>query len=133
MSELNLAGGIQMLLFAPPTTAQIHNEHIDVSTVPQPVPDDQLASYLESVTQNGATNAGQPEPCNLAGATGIFITYNLVGTGTQPPVQLKSQDMIVNHAGETFEIVLNTAAADFDSQLSALKEVLQTWHWKSNP
>ena len=133
VSELNIAGTVQMLLYAPPTTAQIHNEHIDVSTVSDTVPDDQLASYLESVTQNGATDTSQPQPFNLAGATGLFITYHLMATGTQPPVQLKSQEMIVNHTGETYEIVLNTASVDFDGQLPALKEVLQSWRWTTSP
>ncbi|HEX6539098.1 MAG TPA: hypothetical protein VF155_07965 [Candidatus Dormibacteraeota bacterium] len=125
------AGTLQMLLMAPQTGANVSNEHIDVTTVAQPVPDDQLASYLQSVGQNGATSVTTPQPFNLDGATGLFVTYNLTASAS-PPAQapvLMVEDMLVNHGGQTYEIVLNTAQADFPSQTSALQEVLASWHW----
>lgn len=126
VTSVNAGGTIQMLLIAPQAHATVGNEHIDVTTTSQPVPDDQLATYLQSVGQNGATNLTQPEPFNLDGATGIFITYNLMSSNN---VTLKSQDMIVNHGGSTYDIVLNTAGADFDAQVTALQQVLSTWRW----
>jgi len=116
-----------MLLYAPVTAAALH-EHIDVSTVAQPVPDDQLESYLESAAQNGATNLSRAQPFDLNGNTGIFITYDLNSSSGVP---LESQDMLLNHGGETFEIVLNTAQTDFASQLPALEKVLSAWRWTS--
>ncbi|MBV8193917.1 MAG: hypothetical protein JOY80_00160 [Candidatus Dormibacteraeota bacterium] len=128
VQSINADGMVLMLLIAAHTTANIGNEHIDVSVVAQPVPDDQLLSYLQSVSQNGAANVSQPEPFALGGSSGLFVTYDLM-SNDNPPKALRSQDMIVNHAGETYEIVLNTAAADFDAQQSALNQVLQTWQW----
>lgn len=125
------AGTLQMLLMAPHTAANVSNEHIDVITVAQPIPDDQLAAYLQSVGQSGATAVTNPQAFNLDGATGLFLTYNLTASATPPApaVTLMVQDMLVNHGGQTYEIVLNTAQADFGSQQSALQEVLSSWHW----
>lgn len=114
-----------MLLYAP--AAHI-NEHIDVSTVAQPVPDDQLVMYLESAAQSGATNLSRAEPFDLNGNTGIFVTYDLKSTDG---VALESQDMLVNHGVDTYEIVLNTAQTDFTAQLPALEKVLSAWRWTS--
>ena len=115
-----------MLLYAPATAAHIPNEHIDVSMVAQPVPDDQLEMFLESAAQNGATNLSRAQPFDLNGSTGIFITYDLKpSTG----VALHEQDMLVNHGGTTYEIVLNTAQADFAVQAPALQRVLSMWRW----
>ena len=128
VSSINAGGAVQMLLIAPPAHASVGNEHIDVTTTSQPVPDDQLAMYLQSVGQNGATNLTQPEPFDLDGATGIFITYGLTSSNG---VALMAQDMLVNHGGVTYDIVLNTAKADFNTQLPALQQVLTSWHWTS--
>lgn len=131
VDAVNASGAMQMLLVAPQGGTAVSNEHIDVTTVAQPVPDDQLASYLQSVAQNGATSVSTPQSFNLDGATGLYVTYNLQASAT-PPAQapmLKVQDMLINHGGQTYEIVLNTAKADFDAQLAALQQVLQSWHW----
>ena len=128
VSSVNAGGTVLMLLYAPPTPAGLNNEHIDVSTVAQPVPDDQLGTYLVSAGQNGATNLSRAEPFDLDGSTGIFITYDLKSSNA---VLLEAQDMLVNHGGSTYDIVLNTAQPDFAAQLPALREVLSTWHWRS--
>ncbi len=132
VDAVGASGGLQVLFIAPPT-GTVNNEHIDVTTVAQPVPDDQLASYLESVAQNGATSVTTPQPFNLDGASGLFVTYNLTAGGSPPaqPTVLKVQDMLVNHAGQTYEIVLNTAMANFDAQLQSLQSVLSSWKWSS--
>ena len=130
VQAVGASGGLQALFMAPPT-GTVSNEHIDITTVAQPVPDDQLASYLESVAQNGATSVTTPQPFNLDGASGLFVTYNLTATASppaQPPV-LKVQDMLINHGGQTYEIVLNTALANFDAQLQSLQSVLSSWKW----
>lgn len=129
---MSAGGSMQMLLVAAVTTAGVTNEHIDVTTVAQPIPDDQLGSYLQSVGQNGATAVSTPQPFNLDGATGLFVTYNLTSLATPPmqPPPLKVQDMLVNHGGQTYEIVLNTAQSDFETHLAALQEVLTSWRWR---
>lgn len=131
VDAVGASGAMQMLLIAATAGGSASNEHIDVTTVAQPVPDDQLSSYLQSVAQNGATSVSTPQPFTLDRATGLFVTYNLSATAT-PPAQsltLKVQDMLINHGGQTYEIVLNTAQADFGAQLPALQHVLSSWHW----
>ncbi|TME47099.1 MAG: hypothetical protein E6I55_06500 [Chloroflexi bacterium] len=126
IASVNAEGTVVMLLYAPATAAHIPNEHIDVSMVAQPVPDDALEMFLESAAQNGATNLSRAQPFDLNGSTGIFITYDLKpSTG----VALHEQDMLVNHGGTTYEIVLNTAQPDFAVQAPALQRVLSMWRW----
>ncbi len=130
VKAVNVSGSLQMLLMAPLAGATVNGEHIDVSTVSQPVPDDQLAAYLQSVAQNGATSVSTPQPFQLVGTTGLFVTYNINVPATPPahPAVLKVQDMLVNH-GQTYEIVLNTGQADFDRQAKALQQMLASWRW----
>jgi hypothetical protein len=125
VSLLNASGTVQMVLYAPGTTT---NEHIDVTVPAQPVPDDQIATYLQSVGQNGATNLTQPQPFTIDGASGVYITYNVAakGGGTN-----QEQDMVVNHGGNTFDIVLNTAQARFTALLPGLQKVLTVWKWSA--
>lgn len=130
VDEAGVSGGLQALFMAPPN-GTVSNEHIDVTTVAQPVPDDQLAAYLESVAQNGATSVTSPQPFNLDGASGLFVTYNLTTSAAAQQIVLKVQDMLINHKGQTYEIVLNTAMANFDAQLPALQSVLSSWKWSS--
>jgi hypothetical protein len=126
VAAINVGGTMLMLLIAPPTSANRSGEHIDVSTAAPEVPEDQLATYLQSASQNGATNLSAVQPFTLDGSTGLFITYTLtVGKAAN-----KAQDMVIDHGTSTYEIVLNTAAADFSEQLHALQQVLDGWHWK---
>jgi hypothetical protein len=100
--------------------------HIDVRTAPQPIADDQLAQYLESVSQSGATNLSTAEPVNIDGVAGVMITYTLTpSAGTTA----KDEDMVVNQGGDTYDIVLNTAATNFTADQAALQAVLNSWKW----
>jgi len=114
------SGTVLMLLVA------ADGGHIDARTAPQPVPNDQIVQYLESVSQNGATNVSQAVPINVGGAAGVVITYKLTApSGTTS----SNEDMVVNHGGNTYDIVLNTAAADFAHDTAALQVVLDGWKW----
>jgi hypothetical protein len=100
--------------------------HIDARTAPQPIPDDELAQYLDSVSQSGATNLSTAEPVNVDGVSGVVITYNL---SPSPGVTAKDEDMVINQGGDTYDIVLNTAAANFSADAAALQTVLDSWKW----
>jgi hypothetical protein len=113
------SGTVLMLLVAP------DGGHIDARTAPQPIADDQLAQYLESVSESGATNLSTAVPVDIDGVSGVEITYNLAASG----VPFKDADMVVNRGGNTYDIVLNTAAADFTQDTAALQTVLDTWKW----
>jgi hypothetical protein len=113
------SGTVLMLLVGP------DGGHIDARNAPQPVPDDQLAQYLESVSQSGATNLSAAVPVDIDGVSGIEITYNLAASG----VAFKDEDMVVNQGANTYDIVLNTPAADFTEDTAALQTVLDAWKW----
>jgi hypothetical protein len=115
------SGSVLMLLVAP------DGGHIDARTAPQPIPDDQLASYLESVSQHGATNLSSAVPINIDGVSGVVITYTLTSTSG---VSSRNEDMVVNRGGSTYDIVLNTATADFTHDTAALQAVLDGWRWR---
>jgi hypothetical protein len=101
--------------------------NINVILLTTSVPDDQLAIYARSVSSNGATNLSAPQPFTIGGATGQFITYERDIQGTPG----ESQDMIVNHGGNTFDIVLNTSQFAFARQQPGLRAVLSAWRWTS--
>ncbi len=113
------SGTVLMLLVAP------DGGHIDARTAPQPVADDQLAQYLESVSQNGATGLSPAVPIDVGGASGVMITYTLTSTGGSS----RNEDMVVNHGGDTYDIVLNTGPAAFPHDTAALQTVLDAWKW----
>jgi hypothetical protein len=128
VAAVSVQGTVLMLLIAPATATNVMYEHIDVSTVASPVPDDQLATYLQSVSSKGATAVGSPQTFELDGVTGLYITYDYLPSGGVPH---HIEDMVVNHGGTTYEVVLNTATADFPGQLPALQQVLGAWSWTS--
>jgi len=128
VAAVSVDGTVLMLLIAPPTQSNVLDEHIDVSTVSTPVPDDQLSGYLQSVSQRGANNLTVPKTFNLDGVSGLFIAYSYTPSGG---VTHRIQDMVLNRNSTTYEIVLNTAATDFPGQQPALQQVLNAWHWTS--
>jgi len=115
------SGAVLMLLVAP------DGGHIDARTAPQPIPDDQLAQYLESVSQSGATGLSQPVPVDIDGVSGVVITYTLTSSSG---VSSKNEDMVVNRGGNTYDIVLNTAVVGFAQDTAALQTVLNGWRWR---
>jgi len=115
-ASLNGPGSVLMLLLAP--------DHgvIAAGTTAQPVGDDQLAMYLTSITPPGAIDVSQPEPVDIDGISGVLMTYQS-GSAT------KTEQMVVNQAGNTYEIMLRTLPADFAADAAALQEVLDSWTW----
>ena len=130
VSKLSTDGHVLYLVEqAPPGTAQANvndvRANINVVSLNQPVPDDQVATYLASVTDSGATNLSSPQMVTLDGATGQFITYDRDIQGTPG----ESRDMVVNHGGVSYHIVLNTSQHAFTEQLPAFQAVLGAWRW----
>jgi hypothetical protein len=101
--------------------------NINVLLLATPVPDDQVAAYLQIVSTTGATNLSSPQSFTIDGATGELITYDRDIQGTSG----ESQDMIVNHGGDTFDIVLTTSQFAFTEQQPGLQAVLADWRWTS--
>jgi hypothetical protein len=130
VQKLSAAGRVAYLVEqGPPGQAEPNvndvRANINVVVLAQPVPDDQVSSYLNSVTDNGATNLSATQQFVLDGATGQYLTYQRPIQGT--PGQ--SRDMMVNHGATTYHIVLNTSQFAFSRQLSDLQAVLNAWRW----
>jgi hypothetical protein len=101
--------------------------NINVLLLSSTVPDDQVSTYLQSVSNSGATNLSSPQPFTIDGSTGQFITYDRDIQGTPG----ESQDMVINHGGSTYDILLNTSQYAFGQQQLALQAVLTAWRWNS--
>jgi hypothetical protein len=132
VQKFSASGDVEFLVEqGPPGSAQQSvndvTANINVLLLSTPVPDDQVATYLPSVSGDGATNLSSPQSFTIDGATGQFITYDRDIQGTPG----ESQDMIVNHGGNTFDIVLNTSQFAFSDQQSGLQAVLTAWRWAS--
>jgi hypothetical protein len=120
LASLSGTGTVLMLLASP--------DHgvIVVRITPQPVADDQLAQYLTSITAVGATGVSPAEPVNVDGVSGVLVTYLVTPAGGAGQ---ETEAMVLNQAGNTYEIALTTAQADFSQDATGLQEVLDTWTW----
>jgi hypothetical protein len=132
VGKFSANGRVEMLVeHGPPGQLQQNindvTANINVLLLASTVPDDQVATYLQSVATNGATNLSAPLSFTIDGATGQFITYDRDIQGTPG----ESQDMIINHGGSTYDIVLNTSQFAFSQQQPALRAVLAAWRWNS--
>jgi hypothetical protein len=132
VGKFSSSGKVEMLIEQPPPGQVQQNvndvtANINVLLLAPAVPDDQVATYLQSVSNNGATNLSAPQSFTIDGATGQFITYDRDIQGTPG----ESQDMIINHGGSTYDIVLNTSQFAFTKQQSGLQAVLTAWRWSS--
>lgn len=130
VQKLSAVGRVAYLVEqGPPGQAQPNvndvRANINVVVLAQPVPDDQVITYLNSVTEDGATNLSATQQFVLDGASGQYLTYERPIQGTPG----ESRDMVVNHGTSTYHIVLNTSQFAFSRQLSGLQAVLTAWRW----
>jgi hypothetical protein len=112
-------GTVLMILVAPDHGVLL------AKTTPQPVADDQLAPYLSSIIPAGAVDVSPAEPVDIDGVSGVLIT-DMSGTGAATQ---ENEDMVVNQAGNTYEIALSAAPANFTTDSAGLQEVLNSWTW----
>lgn len=99
--------------------------NVNVLLLSPSVPDNQIPAYLQTVSSSGATNLSAPQTFTIDGSTGQFITYDRDISGTPGEIQ----DMIVNHGGSTYDIILNTSQFAFAQQLAGLQAILAAWKW----
>jgi hypothetical protein len=113
-------GAVLMLLASP------GGGRIVARTTPQPVADDRLAQYLTSLIPSGAIDVRQAQPIDVGGASGVVITFVVIPPGATAQ---QDEELVVNRAGNTYEIALTTAQAGFVQDAAALQEVLNSWRW----
>jgi hypothetical protein len=114
-------GGTVLMLLTSPDDAVLV-----ARTAPQPVPNDQLAQYLSSIKIAGSTNVSQPETVDVDGVSGVLVTFEVTSADGS---QEEAEDMVVNTAGNTYEIALSAAQADFSGDAAGLQEILDSWTW----
>ncbi len=119
-ATLGGSGTILMLLAAPDGAL------IVARTTSQPVADDQLAQYLTTAVPPGAVDAGQAEPIDVGGMSGVVITFVVTPSGGAAQ---EDEEMVVNQAGNTYEIALGAGQATFAHDTAALQQVLNSWRW----
>ena len=119
------AGTVLMILTAPDHGVVV------VRTAPTPVADDRLSQYLTSVIPAGSTSVSQPEPVDIAGVSGVLVTFvsGVPASGTPGGVALEHEDMVVNRAGNTYEIALTAPQATFSLDGAGLQGILNGWTW----
>ena len=126
------AGGGTLLLHlaapaASPAATGGLDATIDVVELPLPVPDDQLATTLAGATDRGAVNLSVAKPAYVDGAGGLSVTYDLdIGA-----VPAETEELLVNHAGSTWDITYTAPVASWSPQRTGLVDVLTAWHWVS--
>ena len=120
VAALSGSGTVLMLLASPDRAV------IVARTTPQPVADDQLAQHLTSIVPAGAIDVSQAEPVDVDGDSGVVITFVVVPTGAAAQ---EDEEMVVNQAGNTYEIGLHTAQATFARDAALLQQVLNGWRW----
>jgi hypothetical protein len=118
--SLGGSGTVLMLLTSP------DQGQIVVRTTPQPVADDQLAQFLTSVTTPGASAVSHPVPVDIDGVSGVLITFVVMPASG---VAQENEVMVANQSGNSYEIVLSTAPADFATDAAGLQEILNSWSW----
>jgi hypothetical protein len=120
VASVSGTGTVLMLLASP------DDGTIVVSTTPQPVGADQFAQYLTSIVPPGATQVSQAETVDVDGDSGVLDTF----VGGNPGVAAgETEEMVVNQAGNTYELILSTAQADFAGDSAGLQEILDSWSW----
>ena len=88
------------------------------------VPDDALEAFAGQ-PRKGVTGLSSPTTVGVDGAVGYVVSYKSDIQGT--PGQ--TEEVLVNHAGKTYDISLTTSQFAFKDQEADLQAIVHTWHW----
>lgn len=118
--------GTAILLLQPKQSSNGLVGHISVNIAPTPVADADLPAYLQSAGNHGATNLSTPVAKTIDGSSGFDMTYIV----TQPDgTPTKNEDIVVNHGGQTYDVIYDVPTAQFDSLHNGLDTLLSNWKW----
>jgi hypothetical protein len=105
-------------------TAGITVAYVSVRQVTPALTQKQIAPYLKTVV-GGVTLLTQPAAFMLDGSNGVFDTTSTSSQGNQ----YEAQDMVIDHEGRTFEIVLTVLRAAFPEELTGFDAIMGAWRW----
>jgi hypothetical protein len=105
-------------------TAGITVAFVSVQRVTPTLTKEQIAPYLKSVV-GGVTLLTRPVAFTLDGSSGLFDTSSTTVQGND----YEAQDMVVDHGGRTFEIVLTVLRGAFPEELAGLDAIMDAWRW----
>jgi hypothetical protein len=118
--------GTDILLLQPNATSNGLVGHISVNIAPQPVADADLPAYLQSAGSHGATQLSTPEAKSIDGASGFEMTYTVTQADGSTT---RNDDIVVNHNGQTYDVIYDVPTAQFDSLHAALDVLVANWKW----
>jgi hypothetical protein len=105
-------------------TAGINVAYDSVQKVTPALTQAQIAPYLKTVV-GGVTLLTEPAAFTLDGSNGLFDTSSTTVSG----VEYEAQDMVIDHGGETFEIVLTVLRSAFPQELTGFNAIMEAWRW----
>ena len=73
-----------------------------------------------------ATAVSPTEPIDVDGMSGVVTTFVVIPSGA---AARKHEEMVVNRAGNTYDISLSTAQTSFALDEAALQAILNGWRW----
>jgi hypothetical protein len=105
-------------------TAGITVAYVSVKQVTPALTQKQIAPYLKTVV-GGVTLLTQSAAFMLDGSNGLFNTTSTSSQGNE----YEAQDMVIDHVGRTFEIVLTVLRAAFSEELTGFDAIMGAWRW----
>jgi hypothetical protein len=107
-------------------TAGINVAYASVQQVTPALTQQQIVPYLKTVV-GGVTLLTAPAAFTLDGGDGLFDTSATTVQG----IEYEAQDMVINHGGRTFEIVLTVLRTAFPEELTGFNAILNAWRWSA--
>jgi hypothetical protein len=105
-------------------TAGINVAYDSVQQITPALTQAQIAPYLKTVV-GGVTLLSAPDAFTLDGSNGLFDTSSTTVSG----VDYEAQDMVINHGGHTFEIVLTVLRSAFPQEVTGFNAIMEAWRW----
>jgi hypothetical protein len=107
-------------------TEGINVAYASVQQVTPALTQQQIVPYLKTVV-GGVTLLTAPAAFTLDGSDGLFDTSVTTSQG----IQYEAQDMVINHGGRTFEIVLTVLRTAFPEELIGFNALMNAWRWSA--
>jgi hypothetical protein len=98
--------------------------YTSVQLVTPPLAATRIAAYLKTLVP-GVTLLIQPAAFTVDATSGLYDTTSATSAGND----YAAQDMVINHGGRTFEIVLTVLRSVFPAVLPGFNDLMNAWRW----